>query len=144
MEQDIEKFLQHMKRLAKKVGFSLTRQREDICRTLFFLKAPFNADDIYNEIVKSKMKNITIPTIYKTLKLLEEMDVISPIIIGKSKFYSLMQMKVQNYMLCYNCKKIVGFYDKTLEEDIKRMTKKHDFLSYEYKISLYGICEDCQ
>lgn len=143
--ENLDIFLSKVERLAKSVGFSVTFKRECILKSIFLSKNPICASEIKN-ILKEKYKiNISMPTIYSIMRLFEELQILHILYIPskKTKYYSIKGFNTQNHLVCMKCGKIISFFDKELDEQLKKDLKKKDFILTNHRILLYGTCKEC-
>ena len=141
-----EEFLLKFKKVIKKNGLNNTYHRDIILKVLFECDVHLKAEDIK---VKAKEKfgvNIGIATIYRTLNLLENMNIINSISIDdqSGKIYELAIQSHHDHLVCTQCNKIVEFYNKELEELQENVANRHKFKLLNHNMILYGICKECQ
>ncbi len=102
-----------------------------------------SAEEIYEHINKNTDKKIGLTSIYRALKLLEEIFLVVPVIFndGISRYRLNTEEKHQHHFVCKACnsKKVIDFcpYDFVKKEI-------GDGYSINYHIfELFGICKDC-
>ncbi|MCL2321466.1 MAG: transcriptional repressor [Oscillospiraceae bacterium] len=127
----------------KKNKLKLTPQRLAIYRFLKETKSHPSADDIYKAIFKS-FPSISLATVYKTLKTLVDVELISEINVGEGSFrYECNIGEPHSHFYCNKCNKVEDIELKTLtsiKEDLEKSTNnKIDSL----KIYLFGTCKNC-
>jgi len=138
----IEKF----KAVLKKNSLKFTKQREIILKTLYNFPGHFLPEEFYLLIKENNPKsNIGIATIYRTLNLLEDSDIVTSISFGKNgKKYELANKPHHDHIICKHCGLILEFEDKNIEKKQKEIAQKNGFILTNHIMQLYGICPDCQ
>jgi Fur family ferric uptake transcriptional regulator len=130
----------------RKRGLKLTLQRSTLARKVFDTARHFSAEELLEELSREK-KRISKATLYRTLALLEEANLITSIDFGRGfKFYEhahAIGHEHHEHLVCIECFKIVEFMNPELETFHERIARSHGFrvLSHTYKI--YGICSAC-
>ena len=88
--------------------------------------------------------NVGIATVYRTLNLLEEAEMVTSISFGSAgKKYELANKPHHDHMICQNCGKIIEFENQTIERQQSLIAKEHGFKLTGHLMQLYGICSDC-
>lgn len=146
MDKDLKFFLQYIKNLGLIANFSITYSRECILKTLFDADKPINADEINKCIKNDYQIDISKPTIYKFLDILElnhilEVNFFPP---DKIKHYNLKNLVSQNYIYCQKCNTLNLFKDDIMQKQIKDFAEKNSFSLENQTVTLYGICKECQ
>ncbi|MBC7129709.1 transcriptional repressor, partial [Candidatus Bathyarchaeota archaeon] len=82
-------------------------------------------------------------TIYKTLKILKELDFIQelPFYSGKTRFDPNMRPHVN--LVCLKCGKVRDLNDPSVETFIRAVAKKRNFKVAGQRIDIYGLCDSC-
>ena len=94
--------LEKFKALLKSNALKFTKQRELILKFLYENKDHYTPEDIYMQLKQEYPDiNIGIATIYRTLSLLEESDIVSSISFGsQGKKYELGLKKHHDHLIC--------------------------------------------
>lgn len=144
--EDYDKLLAKFKLLLKNNQLKFTKQRELVLKTLFAYAEHFTPEDLYMLIKKNDpSSNVGVTTIYRTLNLLEENNLVTSISFGiQGKKYELGNKPHHDHLICNTCSKIVEFEDPIIEELQEKIAKMHDFKLTEHIMQLYGTCKDCQ
>ncbi|MEM7819611.1 MAG: transcriptional repressor [Candidatus Aenigmatarchaeota archaeon] len=119
----------------------LTKQRKIILNELRKVKTHPTASQIY-EIVKWKIPNISLGTVYRNLRVLKELGMIQEFEGEISRFDG--NPKNHKHFVCKNCKNI---YDIDIPVRIifkKDVIKKCGFKIYDYSFVFYGTCKNCR
>ena len=106
----------HFKDLLGSRGLKSTREREIILKELEARKDHFNAEKLYS-VLNRKGTKVSRPTIYRTLKLLEQFHLIERLDIKKNCFYyePMSHKRDHGHLVCQYCGKIVDFPCESLE-----------------------------
>jgi Fur family peroxide stress response transcriptional regulator len=127
----------------RKKGYKATTQRIAICRFVLNSRDHPNAQKIYAE-VKKVHPTVSLATVYKTLQILTEQDLIQELDLPESKarFDSYMDPHIN--IVCLQCGNIQDFSDNIAREMVERLTTKADFTRTGQRIDIYGICKTCR
>jgi Fur family peroxide stress response transcriptional regulator len=126
----------------RKKGYKATPQRIAICRFVLHSRDHPTARRIYDE-VKKVHPTVSLATVYKTLQVLEELDLIQELNFpqGQARFDSYMKPHIN--LVCLRCGNIRDLDDLTTREIVKRVAATTDFTATGQRIDIYGICEKC-
>jgi len=143
---EYDRLIEEFKMVLKKNRLKFTKQREIILHTLYNFQEHFLPEDLYLLIKENNPKsNIGIATIYRTLNLLEESDMVTTISFAKNgKKYELANKPHHDHLICKNCGLIIEFEDKEIEKKQKKIAKENGFILTNHIMQLYGICTNCQ
>jgi Fur family ferric uptake transcriptional regulator len=126
-------------------GFKNTREREIILRELEARTDHFNVETLYVSLVR-KGSSVSRPTIYRTLKVLEQLRFIEKLDIKKNCFYyeTIPQRKDHGHLICEQCGKIIDFSSDGIEILKSEACKDKDFKLENISVQVFGLCRDCQ
>lgn len=128
-------------------GHKLTPQRWAIISIFLMNKGRhLSADDVYSTL-KETYPNNGIATVYRTLELLEEIDVLNKIDFGDGRArYELTDDEAHHHhhLICTSCGKIIEFEDDLLDSLEAAMERKTGFKIRDHVAKFYGLCADCQ
>jgi Fur family ferric uptake transcriptional regulator len=126
-------------------GLKSTRERGIILRELEIRKDHFNAEKLYSSLVL-KGSNVSRPTIYRTLKLLEKLHFVEKLDIKKNCFYyePMSQKRDHGHLICEQCGKIIDFSWGRIENLKSEVRKEKGFKPDTISIHVFGLCETCQ
>jgi Fur family peroxide stress response transcriptional regulator len=98
---------------------------------------------IYEE-VKKLHPTVSLATVYKTLGVLEELNLLQnlPLKHGETRLDPNMEPHLN--MVCSRCGVVRGVADDYLKEMIKKVAEKVRFSISEQCFLLYGMCESCE
>lgn len=143
MKQKIDAFY---RKLHEK-EYKITPQRQVILKTFLENGAEhLSAEEVY-KLVKTKNPDIGLATVYRTLDLLAELDILQKMDFGDGKGrYEINDEDVHHHhhLICLRCGHVEEFEDdllETLEAAIKRKT---NFEVIDHQLKFYGFCQKCQ
>lgn len=140
------KLLENFQNLLKKNALKYTKQREAVLKILYNNEGHFTPEELYLNVKKEYPDlNVGIATVYRTLNLLEESEMVTSISFGtQGKKYEIATKPHHDHMICKHCGKIIEFEDETIEKRQMTIARKHNFKLTGHLMQLYGLCEDCQ
>lgn len=141
-----EQLLEEFKVLLKKNGLKFTIQREIILETLYESDEHVTPETLHNLIQdKHPELKLGIATIYRTLGLLENEEIVTSLSFGaQGKKYELGAKEHHDHMICTLCGSITEFYDADIEQRQQSITVAHGFHMTDHSMQIYGICAKCQ
>jgi len=122
----------------KKVGVRLTEQRKVIVQVMSKAKDHPDVDELYKRASQVDNK-ISIATVYRTVKLLEECGILEKHDFkgGKAR-YEKSPDEHHDHLIDINSGEIVEFVDKDIEELQNKVAKKLGYKLVDHKLELYG------
>jgi Fur family ferric uptake transcriptional regulator len=136
---DICKKLQHK-------NYKITPQRQEILKTLLNnVGKHLSAEEVYN-IVKEENLEIGLATVYRTLELLSDIDVLQKLNFddGKTRYeFNDNEIHHHHHLICLNCSKVSEFEDDLLDTLEANILEKCNFKVVDHKVKFYGYCKDC-
>ena len=143
IEYDV--LLESFKKILKESGLKYTRQREIVLNILYHSDTHFTPESLYMEIKRKEPNlNVGIATVYRTLNLLEDSQMVTSLSFGAAgKKFELANKPHHDHLICKNCCKIVEFENSIVERQQALIAKEHKFKLTGHLMQLYGICETC-
>lgn len=143
VEYDV--LLERFKKILRQGGLKYTKQREALLKTLYHSENHYTPESLYMEIKQVEPGlNVGIATVYRTLNLLEEAEMVTSISFGSAgKKYELANKPHHDHMICKNCGKIVEFENPIIERQQALIAKEHGFKLTGHLMQLYGVCGEC-
>lgn len=140
--------LDEIKQQLKQKGYKLTTQRRIILDSIIDNQDKhLSIEEIYN-IVKEKMPEIGLATVYRTIMLLNDLKVLNKIDLddGCSRFELSSDEKAHNHhhLICIKCGKVEEAEDDLLEALENQIEEKNGFKVINHIVKFYGICKDCK
>lgn len=138
--------------LLKQNGLKVTTQRILILEALE--KRPdkhLTAEEIY-ECVKSQNPDIGLATVYRTIQLLSELNLIDKLNLGDGYVrYEIGHQGLEerehhhhHHLICLNCGNVFTVRDDLLETLEQRISEAMDFQVVDHEVKLYGYCRECR
>ena len=123
-------------------GYKATPQRIAICRVALHSREHPTAQSIYNE-VKKIHPTVSLATVYKTLQVLRDLDLIHELNFpqGQARFDPYIKPHIN--LICQQCGKIEDLDDPTTKEISKIVSANTKFKPNGQRIDVYGICQKC-
>ena len=139
------------KKLLKEKGLKVTQQRLLVLEVLADHKdRHMTAEDIY-ELVKEDYPDIGLATIYRTVQLLLEMQLVDRINLDDGciryeigEFYNGEGKHHHHHLICRKCGKILPFKDDLLEGLERLIVDTTGFHVLDHELKFYGQCEECR
>lgn len=137
------------KQILKEKGLKITRQRILVLEALASCEDKhLTAEEIY-EIVKADFPEIGLATVYRTIQLLVELDLVESIQLGDGyvryeigKFGGV-DAHHHHHLICLECGKVISFRDDLLDELEARIMESASFQVTNHEVKLYGYCREC-
>ncbi|MEM7347329.1 MAG: Fur family transcriptional regulator, partial [Chloroflexota bacterium] len=97
-------------------GMRVTPQRAIIFDAIEKLSGHITAEDIFAE-VQQVNPYISLATIYRTLELLQELNLVTPTNLGRSQtYFTLKNHGPHHHLVCLECQRIEEFPDQLFAE----------------------------
>jgi len=123
-------------------GYKATPQRIAICRIAVNSRSHPSAQQVYEE-VKKIHPTVSLATVYKTLEVLRDLDLVQEINFpkGQARFDSYMNPHIN--LVCLKCGSITDLDDLTIKEITRKVTASTKFKPTGQRMDLYGTCQKC-
>ena len=123
-------------------GYKATPQRIAICRIALHSREHPTAQSIYDK-VKKIHPTVSLATVYKTLQVLRDLDLIQELNFpkGQARFDSYIKPHVN--LICLQCGSIEDLDDPTAKEISEKVSASTKFKPNGQRIDVYGICQKC-
>lgn len=128
--------------------YKLTVQRQVILQTFFeHSEQHLSAEDVHN-IVKQKSSEIGLATVYRTLELLSEMEILQKMEFGDGRSrYEMNEADTlhhHHHLICLCCGKVREFEDDLMETLETVISRKSNFTIIDHQVKFYGYCQECR
>jgi len=122
-------------------GYKATPQRIAICRIVLNSRDHPSAKQVYDE-VKKIHSTVSLATVYKTLAVLKDLNLIQEFNLpqGQARFDSYMKPHIN--LICLQCGSITDLDDNSMIE-ITRKVAAAKFKPKGQRIDIFGICRKC-
>ena len=129
-------------------GVKLTDQRKIIVKVLSESKEKYgesdhpDVDELYNRVSKIDPK-ISIATVYRTVKILEEAGILvkHDFKAGKARYEI---NDDHNHLIDIKTGEIIEFVDQEIEKLQKKVAEKYGYTLVDHKLELYGVKKKSQ
>ncbi|WP_297483263.1 Fur family transcriptional regulator [Sulfurimonas sp.] len=141
-----EQLLENFKRLLKANSLKFTIQREVILETLYNSDEHLTPESLHH-LIQEKYPELKtgIATVYRTLSLLEDSNVVTSLSFGaQGKKYELGAKEHHDHLICTECGEITEFVDEEIEKRQHAITDELGFKMKDHSMQIYGICKKCQ
>jgi len=125
-------------------GFRLTPQREMILSVLHDVEGLVTADEIYGR-VHALSSSVDISTVYRTLDLLQELDLVSCVDAGDGqRRYELLGIHGPHlHLVCQACGQVIGAEMEITQAFGERLKAEYGFQPRLDHLSIPGLCPVC-
>lgn len=139
------------KTLLKEKGLKVTMQRIEILEALEDRPDEhLTAEEIY-ELVKERNPDIGLATVYRTIQLLAELNLIDKLNLGDGFVrYEIGRQSGDgtthhhHHLVCLNCGNVLTFQDDLLEALEHRIKETMGFEVVDHEVKLLGYCSECK
>lgn len=140
--------IEYIKKLFKTKGYKFTIQKKIILEALLDNKEHINAKEIYEKV---KKENVGITTVYRSLNLFAELDIVKEINIGGTSYYEIKIFSKNPFHIhfkCFRCNSIIDINNKDINLDCLDLKQKVETISdldiYDINIMFTGLCTSCK
>ena len=127
----------------------LTPQRRVVLQTLLEnQELHMSAEEVY-VLAKEKDSEIGFATIYRTLDLLAELNIVHKLNFGDGRSrYELCNLPSEHHhhhhLVCLNCNQILEVKEDLLQQLETLIEREHGFQIVDHRVQVYGYCSDCK
>ena len=131
--------------LLREQGLKLTAQRREAVAQALSKHRHFSAEELYEEL-KKRHAGISRATVYRTLRLLAEHNVLE--VHDFDRGYRLYESRLgrhhHDHLVCLKCRRISEFENPDIEKEQERVAKHHHFKILSHSHKIYGLCSRCR
>jgi Fur family ferric uptake transcriptional regulator len=141
----MDNYITEFRYYLKSKGLKFTPERRIILKEVFSFHHHFDVDQLYDKLRKHS-ENISRATIYRTLPLLVESELIRETLRcqGKVSYEHVFGHKHHDHMVCIGCGKVIEFRDERIEKLQDALCKKYSFQPKEHRLGIRGYCKKCR
>ena len=120
-------------------GVKLTDQRKVIAQVMSESSDHPDVDELYNRVSKIDPK-ISIATVYRTVKVLEEAGILvkHDFKAGKARYEQIRESH-HDHLIDVKSGEIIEFVDDEIEKLQKKVAEKYGYTLVDHKLELYGV-----
>ena len=123
-------------------GYRLTPQRQLVLQAVDTLEHA-TPDDILTE-VRRTATGVNISTVYRTLDLLEELDLVSHAHLGHgAPTYHLAERDQHLHLVCRDCEQVTESDLSIAAPFVESLRAAHGFQTDMKHFAIFGLCADC-
>jgi Fur family ferric uptake transcriptional regulator len=125
-------------------GFRLTPQREMILSVLHEIKGLATVEEIYGRVQRLS-SSVDISTVYRTLDLLQEFNLVSCVDTGDGqRRYELLGIHGPHlHLVCQACGQVIGADLEMARAFGERLQAEYGFQAALDHVSIPGLCQTC-
>lgn len=144
----MDKGLVPYKDLLEKNGYRFTIQKQLVLNAVIQSNTHLNVKEIFKAI---NDKRVGIATVYRNLKIFEELGIVKEINVDGTSYYELKKFSgnpLHIHLKCIKCNKMIDMNDKNIAIDYLKLNWKieenSDFEIHDTNIMLMGLCKQCK
>lgn len=123
-------------------GHRLTPQRELVLAAVEEL-GHATPDQVYAE-VRTKSQSINLSTVYRTLELLDELDLIRHAHLSdRAPTYHSVSDHEHAHLVCRRCRRVVSIDRGRIEESLGPLAQEQGFTPDYGHLAVFGTCAEC-
>ena len=132
-----------LREFLKKGQNRITPERFEVMDSALDYEGHFGADDLY-VIMKNKKSRVSRATVYKTLELLVQCDLLSKRNFGDNmtRYESSFKRQIHDHLICMDCGRIVEFTNTSIENIPKDLSKNLGFKFENYSFNIFARCKN--
>jgi len=127
----------------RRKGLRRTGQRDRIIAEVFSKEEHFSADELFERVRRSDEK-VSRATVYRTLALLVEADLLRQIDLGDDHTTydpNFVDKPSHNHLVCIDCGKVVEFEDSGIDVLSECVTRRLGFHAMRQSVKIEATCE---
>lgn len=140
--------MERIEQMMIKNGYKMTFQRRIILKELFYSNKHMKAEELFKRV---KSKNIGLATVYRTLKILTDLNIIEEMNIDDINYYEMKlysKKSLHIHMKCLKCGKIIDIDDEDIIYNYLRINmnveQKYEIEIKDTNLVFQGICKLCK
>lgn len=132
-----------LKEFLKKGKNRITPERFEVLDSALDYDGHFGADDLY-VLMKNKRSRVSRATVYNTLELLVQCDLLSKRNFGDNmtRYESSFKRQSHDHLICMDCGRIVEFTNPDFEFIPQNLCKNLGFKFENYSFNIFARCKN--
>ncbi len=136
--------MHHARAKLRERGYRLTPQRNLIWDVVRNAGRHLTADEITAQ-VKQQLPDVNVSTVYRTLSLLVDLDlVVETRLEGSTCYYEVSPEPTHHHFVCSRCGAVGHFGDALLAPVHEELRESQGFLVREIRVTALGLCRACR
>ena len=128
--------------------YKLTPQRQIVLQVFINNRDKhLSAEDVHN-IVRQQSNDIGLATVYRTLELLSELEILQKMEFGDGRSrYEINESSSphhHHHLICLTCGKVIEFADDLMEDLENIIAQNSNFTIVDHQVKFYGYCQECR
>jgi Fur family ferric uptake transcriptional regulator len=121
----------------------ITPERFEVLDAAIEHDGHFGADDLYVKM-KNSNSSVSRATVYNTLELLAQCDLIIKRNFGDkmTRFESNFKKQNHDHLICVDCGRIIEFTDPRIKKMPQEICDNFDFEFHSYSFNIFGRCKN--
>ncbi len=136
---------EHFIRQLRARGLRLTPQRELVLTVMHQLDAPSTTEEIYAR-VHAVSVSVDISTVYRTLELFQEFQLVSSFDPGdgKRRYEHLGVEAPHHHLVCRSCGQVIPIAQADLRPLAEHLAESYGFIADDGDLTISGLCATCR
>lgn len=132
-----------LREFLKKGNNRITPERFEVMDSALDYDGHFGADDLYI-IMKNKKSRVSRATVYNTLELLVQSELLSKRNFGDNmtRYECSFKKQSHDHLICMDCGRIVEFTNASLEKIPQELSKNLGFKFENYSFNIFARCKN--
>lgn len=124
-------------------GFRVTPQRQIILDSIQAGGGHVSLPEII-ERAQSKLRALSLPTIYRTLDFLCEIRVVTALRVGSTTYFEIAEEQPHHHLVCRNCGAVEVLPHVAVQNLFGKIERSYKFRVDMDHLGLFGLCSHCQ
>lgn len=126
----------------REVGYRMTTQRAALLDAIWAFEGHFTVEMV-RESLASTMPSVDDSTIYRTLDLLTQLDVLT-MLTGQTPTQFERPREPHHHLICSDCGTVTALADYHFDHLLKHLLDEHGFVADITHLAIPGRCTACQ
>lgn len=145
---EVISILENLKEKLKEKGYKLTPQRRATLDIIMNHQGKhLSTEEIY-DLVKTKCPEIGLATVYRTLQLLDELNLITKINFddgcGRYELKNHIDDHYHHHLICLQCGTVIEVEVDLMESLEEEIEENYNFQISDHKVKFLGLCSKCK